>query len=51
MQSEDFEQHIPRIIEIIEEVKPSYTHYGGDVEFAGLDGDKVRIKTLGYCHR
>ena len=51
MQDTDYEQHIPRIIEIIDELAPSYTHFGGNVSFAGLDGDKVKIKTEGYCHR
>lgn len=45
------EQDIERIRQIIEEVKPGYTLYGGDVEFVDVVDDKVRIRTEGYCHR
>ena len=45
------EKDIPRIKELIDEVKEPYVRFGGDVEFYDIKDDKVRIKTLGYCHR
>jgi Fe-S cluster biogenesis protein NfuA len=45
------EQDIERIKEIIEEVKPTYTGFGGNFEFMDVQGDTVRIRTMGYCHR
>lgn len=39
-----------RIRQIVDEVKPSYTQYGGDVEFVDVVDNKVRIRTTGYCH-
>lgn len=45
------ESDIPRIKEIIDEVKAPYIQNGGNVEFFDIKDDKVRIKTSGYCHR
>lgn len=45
------QQDVPRIMELIDEVKSQYTQYGGDVRFYDIKDDKVRIETLGYCHR
>ena len=45
------EEDIRRIREIIEEMKPRYTSYGGDIEFLGVEDGKVRILPSGYCHR
>ncbi|MEJ2182565.1 MAG: NifU family protein [Nitrospirota bacterium] len=42
---------IERIKEIIEEVKPQFTLMGGDVEFMDVQGEKVRIRPVGYCYR
>lgn len=44
------ETDIPRIKELIEEIKGSYVHFGGNVEFFDIKDDKVRIKTSGHCH-
>ncbi len=45
------EADIPRIKDLIEEVKGSYVRFDGNVEFFDIKDDKVRIKTIGYCHR
>jgi Fe-S cluster biogenesis protein NfuA len=45
------DKDIERIREIIEEVKPRYTQFGGDIEFLDVKDDKVRIRPTGYCHR
>ncbi len=45
------ESDIPRIKELINEVKRSFVKSGGDVQFLDIKDDKVRIKTTGYCHR
>ena len=45
------EQDIERIRQIIDEIKPDYTAFGGDVTFVDLVDKKVRVKTEGYCHR
>jgi Fe-S cluster biogenesis protein NfuA len=42
---------IQRIREIIEEVKPPFTTFGGDVEFLDVKDGKVRVRPTGYCHR
>ncbi|GAB4390675.1 MAG: hypothetical protein Kow0025_24330 [Thermodesulfovibrionales bacterium] len=44
-------QDIQRIKEIITEVKPSFTAFGGDVEFVDIQDGKVRVRPSGYCHR
>ncbi|KKM05584.1 hypothetical protein LCGC14_1752600 [marine sediment metagenome] len=44
------EADIPRIKELIEEVKVSYVQSDGNVEFLDIKDDKVRIKTIGHCH-
>jgi Fe-S cluster biogenesis protein NfuA len=45
------EEDIQRIKEIIEEVKPRFTTYGGDIEYMDIKDDKVRIRPVGYCYR
>ncbi len=45
------EADIPRIKELIDEIKGSFIQFGGDVQFFDIKDDKVRIKTIGYCHR
>jgi Fe-S cluster biogenesis protein NfuA len=45
------EQDIERIRQIIDEIKPKYTQFGGDVQFMDIKDEKVRVKTEGYCHR
>lgn len=45
------DQDIERIKQIIEEVKSSFTMFGGDVEFMDIKGDSVRIRPVGYCYR
>jgi Fe-S cluster biogenesis protein NfuA len=45
------EADIQRIKEIIEEEKPKFTLYGGDIEFMDIMDDKVRIRPVGYCYR
>lgn len=45
------EQDISRIKQIIDEVKPQFTQYGGDIEFMDIKGDLVRIRPMGYCYR
>jgi Fe-S cluster biogenesis protein NfuA len=45
------EKDIERIKDLIDEVKKPYVQFGGDVEFLDIKDDKVRIKTIGYCHR
>lgn len=47
MQAED----IQRIREIIEEIKPRFTAFGGDIEFVDVTDFTVRIRPTGYCHR
>jgi Fe-S cluster biogenesis protein NfuA len=45
------EKDIERIKQIIDEVKPQYTVFGGDVEFLDIKDDMVRLKVEGYCYR
>jgi Fe-S cluster biogenesis protein NfuA len=45
------EKDIERIKEIIEELKPRYTTFGGDIEFLDIKDEKVRIRPSGYCYR
>lgn len=46
------EQDIDRIKQIIEEVKPRFTAFGGDIEFMDIKDDNiVRIRPVGYCYR
>ena len=45
------EKDIERIKRIIEEVKPQYTAFGGDVEFIDIKDDMVRTRVVGYCYR
>jgi Fe-S cluster biogenesis protein NfuA len=34
----------------IEEIRPSLQMDGGDIEFVGMDGDKVKVRLKGACH-
>ena len=45
------EADIERIKQIIEEEKPRFTLYGGDIEFMDVKDEKVRIRPVGYCYR
>lgn len=45
------EKDIERIKQIIDEVKPQYTVFGGDIEFLDIKDDVVRLKVVGYCYR
>jgi len=45
------ERDIERIKEIIEQEKPKFTMFGGDIEFMDVTDDKVRIRPVGYCYR
>lgn len=42
---------IERIRAIIEEEKPKFTIYGGNVEFMDIKDEMVRIRPSGYCYR
>ncbi len=44
---ENIDADIDRIKRIIEEVKPSYTSFGGDILFVDIKGKTVRIKPSG----
>lgn len=45
------EQDIERIKEIIEEEKPKFTMFGGDIELMDIRDGKVLIRPVGYCYR
>lgn len=45
------ERDIERIREIIEEEKPRFTAFGGDVELLDVKDGKVRIRPTGFCYR
>lgn len=47
----NIEEDIEKIKKIIEEIKPKYTVYGGDVEFVDIVDKTVRIRPTGYCYR
>lgn len=48
---ENIEKDIEKIKRIIEETKPRYTIFGGDIQFVDIQEDMVRIRPTGYCHR
>jgi Fe-S cluster biogenesis protein NfuA len=48
---ENIEEDIEKIKRIIEEVKPHYVSFGGDIEFVDVNGQDVRIRPTGYCWR
>ncbi len=48
---ENIEEDIEKIKRIIEELKPKYTAFGGDIQFVDIKGKDVRIKPTGYCYR
>jgi Fe-S cluster biogenesis protein NfuA len=45
------EADIEKIKKIIEEVKPKYTMFGGNIEFIGVEDGKVKIRPTGFCYR
>lgn len=47
----NIEDDIKKIKQIIEDIKPKYTAYGGDIQFVDIKDKDVRIKPTGYCHR
>jgi len=47
----NIEDDIRKIKEIIEDIKPKYTAFGGDIEFVDIKDKDVRIRPTGYCHR
>lgn len=51
MNEQDIEKDVERIKQIIDDIKPQYTQFGGDVSFMDIKDEKVLIKTEGYCHR
>lgn len=48
---ENIEEDIEKIKRIIEEVKPQYVSFGGDIEFVDVKDHDVRIRPTGYCWR
>ncbi len=42
---------IEKIKQIIDEIKPKYTIFGGDIQFVDIQDNTVRIKPTGYCYR
>jgi Fe-S cluster biogenesis protein NfuA len=38
-----------KIKEVIAEIRPRLQMDGGDIEFVGLDGDKVSVRLKGAC--
>ncbi len=47
----NIEDDIEKIKRIIEEIKPKYTMYGGDIEFVDVREGEVGIRPTGYCWR
>ena len=45
------QQDIDRIKTIIAEKNQRYQSRGGDVRFAGIEGNTVRISPTGFCWR
>jgi len=39
-----------RVKAAIEEIRPSLQMDGGDIEFVGMDGNKVQVRLKGACH-
>jgi len=48
---ETIEKDIEKIKQIIHELKPQYTGFGGDIEFVDVQGKDVRIRPTGHCWR
>ena len=48
---ENIEQDIEKIKQIIDELKPQFTTFGGDIEFVDIKEQDVRIRPTGYCWR
>jgi len=48
---ENIEEDIVKIKKIIEEVKPKYMSFWGDIQFVDIEDRTVRIRPTGYCYR
>ena len=42
------EERVKKIIE--ERIRPALQMDGGDIDFIGMDGNKVRVQLKGACH-
>ncbi len=42
------EEQIKKII--ADKIRPALQMDGGDIEFMGMDGKKVKVRLLGACH-
>ena len=42
------EEKIRKIIE--EKIRPALQMDGGDIDFVGMDGNKVKVRLKGACH-
>jgi Fe-S cluster biogenesis protein NfuA len=42
------EEKIKKIIE--EKIRPALQMDGGDIDFVGMDGNKVKVRLKGACH-
>ena len=47
----NIEDDIKKIKKIIDDIKPKYTAFGGDIEFVDIKDKDVRIRPTGYCYR
>lgn len=39
-----------RVRAALEEIRPSLQMDGGDIEFVGMEGNKVKVRLKGACH-
>ncbi len=44
------EDRIDQIKAAIEEIRPSLQMDGGDIEYVGMEGNKVQVRLKGACH-
>ena len=42
------EEKIKKVIE--ERIRPALQMDGGDIEFVGMDGNRVKVRLTGACH-
>ncbi len=42
------EEKIQKVID--EKIRPALKMDGGDIEYVGMDGNKVKVRLLGACH-
>jgi Fe-S cluster biogenesis protein NfuA len=42
------EEKVKKVIE--ERIRPALQMDGGDIEFHGMDGNKVKVRLTGACH-